>query len=663
VVVRSGTNKQLILQSGTGNAAITIDSSNVVHIPSLASTGTLSGTLPYASVTGAPTSLSQFTNNLTSFTGNVTVGNFVAGNIIAGNAFMGLYTAGSGTCSVGNTQVTAPNYGFMQNTFGATSINFAAGQSILFQTGAGTNFMQIGPSTITVNQPAVMMQGCNVGTGTAAGAGNLTVAASLTAKMVGINSSPNSLYQLYVNGIANATTAVYGGNLLVGVLSGTLNAVISNLGAPLTGWGFYQNSSGATTINAAVGQAVNINNGGNTTIATFSTLSAAFNVPVMSITGNLSVAGTITANISSNGLTIGPYGLTYLALASTINAWAITQNYLGSTSINSAAGQSTYIYCGGTNLLVWISPTQTVFETPVMFAQYANVGTSTTVGNGNLGVAGSINCGDFSTQNLGGSITCAGNISAGGNYFNSLKGGLTIGPLVGFSSGSLSNAGGIINSALAITGGTNTYAVAQLTNGQTLINAPTGQTIQMLIGGTAVAQFSATGFTGFSAGSTGPAINSFPVFLSLIGTPQFFAYPYTGISLSSGSVTGYPYYVYIPTVGGTTRNWPPSYANSTRLTIPYTGLYSFHFLMDGGIITTTATMMFITKNMNNGNDATAQASENTISIGMINEYPNSTCGQANCTAGDFINYGFYVYNGTVSTNNWSFTATLLQRTA
>jgi hypothetical protein len=117
---------------------------------------------------------------------------------------------------------------------------------------------------------------------------------------------------------------------------------------------------------------------------------------------------------------------------------------------------------------------------------------------------------------------------------------------------------------------------------------------------------------------------------------------------------------------GRSLNWTPAYTNGSRLTIPYSGLYTITWAI-GAWSGPTTVEYFISRNSGGGNDlndvyGNLLALSNDAST--TNEFTLNTT--AYFAANDFMNIGFY-YGGGSGTYGPStrtlLTVALIQRTA
>jgi hypothetical protein len=169
----------------------------------------------------------------------------------------------------------------------------------------------------------------------------------------------------------------------------------------------------------------------------------------------------------------------------------------------------------------------------------------------------------------------------------------------------------------------------------------------------------------------GQTLSTFPVHLSLYGQPS----SYTSIAVISTPAANSYYYCLFPSSGLTSQNWTPAYTNTTRLSIPYTGLYAvkfvYHFFSSA---VGTQIELFISKNLNNDTDLNPTDDRLLTSTVMFNNAGSTTIAQttlsstAYLTTTDYINFGFYVDSGTPQTSTLggvrsTATLTLIQRTA
>ena len=147
-------------------------------------------------------------------------------------------------------------------------------------------------------------------------------------------------------------------------------------------------------------------------------------------------------------------------------------------------------------------------------------------------------------------------------------------------------------------------------------------------------------------------------------------YNSSGTSVSPGS-TGTYYYVVFGTNGTNSKNWTPTYTNGSRLSIPYSGLYSITFFVGYPGANVTTIELFISKNSGVGDDLNNYPNNLLALQGMqpayITETTITTTAYLNST--DYINFGFYYGVGT-GTINWvagiprtGTSVTLIQRTA
>jgi hypothetical protein len=155
-------------------------------------------------------------------------------------------------------------------------------------------------------------------------------------------------------------------------------------------------------------------------------------------------------------------------------------------------------------------------------------------------------------------------------------------------------------------------------------------------------------------------INNFPVHL-LLTTSTITYYNSAGATGFTANVHNYLKFENT----SVSKNWTPSYTNTTRLVIPYEGLYLLKFQTSYTNAGDVAEL-FITKNTNNNNDLNSTA-DKLLANGIINaSYALRTTLTTLCylTTSDYINYGFYAgsSNAPLNASKSSFTATLIQRT-
>jgi hypothetical protein len=178
--------------------------------------------------------------------------------------------------------------------------------------------------------------------------------------------------------------------------------------------------------------------------------------------------------------------------------------------------------------------------------------------------------------------------------------------------------------------------------------------------------------TGVGIGTTNPSsalhvvgqtIGTFPVHLSLYGTPSY--YNNSGTLLNPPATNTYVYLLW-PSYGLTSQNWTPSYTTATKLGIPYTGLYAVKFALHSGAGTNPVFEMFISKNLCNGNDLNV-LDDRLLALGYVGISELTLSATAYLSTTDFLNFGFYFASGTLTGSvagpRCTVNVTLLQRTA
>ena len=108
-------------------------------------------------------------------------------------------------------------------------------------------------------------------------------------------------------------------------------------------------------------------------------------------------------------------------------------------------------------------------------------------------------------------------------------------------------------------------------------------------------------------------------------------------------------------------NWAPTYTNTTRLAIPYAGLYYLKLTLSVG----TGYESFITRNEQTGINDLNLTNGNLLCTAGSTTTTGSTTISATvfCNTADYINFGFYNHGTGAPGSRSSFTATLLQRTS
>lgn len=163
----------------------------------------------------------------------------------------------------------------------------------------------------------------------------------------------------------------------------------------------------------------------------------------------------------------------------------------------------------------------------------------------------------------------------------------------------------------------------------------------------------------------GQTISTTAVFLMTLLSVSITYYNSSGVSVTPNT-TGQYYYVVMGTSTGRSINWTPSYTNGSRLTIPYSGLYTITW----GIPAWSGPVpveYFITRNSGAGNDLN-DTGGNLLALSndasTTQEFTLNTT--AYFAANDFMNIGFY-YGGGSGTYNPAtrmlLTVALIQRTA
>ena len=163
----------------------------------------------------------------------------------------------------------------------------------------------------------------------------------------------------------------------------------------------------------------------------------------------------------------------------------------------------------------------------------------------------------------------------------------------------------------------------------------------------------------------GQTIGTFPVHLSLYGTPSY--YNTSGTLLNPPATLSYVYLLW-PSYGLTSQNWTPSYTTATKLGIPYTGLYAVKFALQSGAGTNPVLETFISKNLCNGTDLNPN-DDRLLALGMmpVGVIELTLSATAYLSTTDFLNFGFYLSSGTLTGSvaglRCTVNVTLLQRTA
>lgn len=161
----------------------------------------------------------------------------------------------------------------------------------------------------------------------------------------------------------------------------------------------------------------------------------------------------------------------------------------------------------------------------------------------------------------------------------------------------------------------------------------------------------------------GQITGNFPVHLSMYGGPSY--YNSSGVLVNPTIATGQYYYLLWPSSGLTSQNWIPSYTNTTRLTIPYNGIYSVKFTFQSGAATSPTYEIFISKNLNNGGDLNPADDKLLASAAIVTSHTTISA-TAYLLTSDFINFGTYIgsgsgFSGTTAGTRCTANVTLIQR--
>ena len=108
-------------------------------------------------------------------------------------------------------------------------------------------------------------------------------------------------------------------------------------------------------------------------------------------------------------------------------------------------------------------------------------------------------------------------------------------------------------------------------------------------------------------------------------------------------------------------NWAPTYTNSCKLAIPFTGLYYLQF--SNSSTTLNESEFFISKNLMNNSDLNA-GDTRLLCVSRTNSYETSVSATVYLLNTDYINFGFFLISGTMTSHVRSVAQiTLIQRIA